>query len=285
MRLLEAIDLVCRRRGMARSTIDAYKSWVRQYLSFAAQVRGDWVHPVTLGGRDVEAFLNHLVADRDLSASSQNQALNAIVFLYKQVLEIANPHEHLGKFELLRSRRPRRLPTVLSTAEVIRLIAVVPPARNSRLMVELLYGTGMRVSECCTLRVRDLDLGRAQISIRAAKGDKDRIVMLPAALHDRLTRQLDRVRQRWQADAARGGGFAPVPASLDHKRPRAGHEWPFQFVFPSAILRRDGQGRGVCWHVHPSSLDRIVYLAARRAGIGKRVTCHAFRHTPARSGL
>ena len=146
-------------------------------------------------------------------------------------------------------------------------------------MLELMYGTGMRVSEVCTLRVRDIDLGRAQIIVRAAKGDKDRIVMLPASLRDRLAEQLDVVEQRWRDDVCRCGGYAPVPDALLHKRPRAGHELPWQFVFPSSVMRRDECGRGVRWHTDSSALDRVVYAAARRAGINKRVTCHTFRHS------
>jgi integrase len=167
----------------------------------------------------------------------------------------------------------------LSVDEVGRLIEAVDPTRISRLMLGLMYGTGMRVGEVCTLRVRDIDLGRAQIIIRAAKGDKDRVVMLPAATRDRLIAQLDEVERRWRTDVARGGGYAPVPDALVHKRPRAGHELPWQFVFPSTVMRRDACGRGTRWHADPSQLDRVVYAAARRAGINKRVTCHALRHS------
>jgi len=137
----------------------------------------------------------------------------------------------------------------------------------------------MRVSEVCTLRVRDIDLGRAQIIVRAAKGEKDRMVMLPASLHERLAGQIDRVEREWRADVQRGGGYAPVPDALLHKRPRAGHELPWQFAFGSSVMRRDECGRGVRWHTDSSALDRIVYAAARRAGINKRVTCHTFRHS------
>ncbi len=149
-----------------------------------------WVPPEQLGTADIEAFLNHLVGERNLAASTQNQALNALVFLYKHVLEGVIAPDHLGKFELLRSTRPARLPTVLSAAEVVRLLDVLPPERMSRLMAELLDGTGLRISECCTLRVRDIDLGRAQIIVRAGKGDKDRLVMLPARLQERLAAQV-----------------------------------------------------------------------------------------------
>ncbi|HWB54246.1 MAG TPA: tyrosine-type recombinase/integrase, partial [Tepidisphaeraceae bacterium] len=153
------------------------------------------------------------------------------------------------------------------------------PSRMSRLMAELMYGTGMRVGEVCSLRIRDIDFGRAQIIIRAAKGDKDRIVMLPMALRDRLVGQIDSVEGRWRMDVRRGGGYAPVPDALLHKRPRAGHELPWQFVFPSTVLRRDKNGLGMRWHTDPSALDRVINGAAQRAGIAKRVTCHAFRHS------
>jgi integron integrase len=214
-----------------------------------------------------------------LSASSQNQALNALVFLYKHVLENALPQSHLGKFALMRSRRVKRVPTVLSAEEVRRVIEAVPAGRMSRLMMELMYGTGMRVGEVCTLRVRDIDLGRAQIIVRAAKGDKDRVVMLPESLRGRLAGRVDEVERTWRGDVARGGGYAPVPDALLHKRPRAGNELPWQFVFPSTVMRRDEAGRGMRWHADSSALDRVVYAAAGRAGIGKRVTCHTFRHS------
>ena len=144
-----------------------------------------------------------------------------------------------------------------------------------------MYGTGLRVSEVCTLRVRDIDLGRLQVIVRAAKGDKDRVVMLPAALYQRLAGQVAAVERQWRSDVRRGGGYAPVPDPLLHKRPRAGHELPWQFLFPSVVLRRDSPGRGTRWNVHPTTLERLVYAAAKRAGVNKRVTCHAFRHSVA----
>jgi integron integrase len=279
MKLLERADLVCRRRGMSGRTSDVYRHWIRRFLAYSAGAHGRWVVPEKLGTADVEAFLNHLVGERHLAASTQNQALNALVFLYKHVLENAIARDHLGKFELLRSTRPARVPTVLSTAEVARVLEAIPASGIFRLAAELLYGTGLRVSECCTLRVRDIDLGRAQIIVRAGKGDTDRCVMLPARLHERLAAQVGRVESLWREDVTRGGGYAPVPDALQHKRPRAGWELPFQFAFPSSVMRRDACGRGTRWHVHPGTLDRVVYAAARRSGVGKRVTCHALRHS------
>jgi integron integrase len=279
MKLVEQLLIVARRRRLADNSIELYAGWVRDFLRFVARRDGKWKHPAELGTADVEEFLNDLVMRRRLSASSQNQALNALVFLYKHVLADVLPQDHLGKLLLLRARRVSRVPTVLSVEEVRRVIETIPPARIYRLMVELLYGTGMRVSEVCTLRVRDIDLGRAQIIIRAGKGDKDRIVMMPICLRDRLNEQLTGVEERWRSDVARGGGYAPVPDALEHKRPRAGKELPWQFVFPSTVLRRDEAGYGTRWHADSSALDRAICAAARRAGVAKRVTCHTFRHS------
>jgi integron integrase len=279
MRLLEQLMVVARRRRLADATVEVYTHWVRDFLRFSADRHGTWTHPTQLGTSDVESFLNDLVMRRRLAASSQNQALNALVFLYRHVLEDVIPQDHLGKFLLLRARRVGRVPTVLSVDEVRRVIEALSPARIYRLMVELLYGTGMRVSEVCTLRVRDIDLGRAQIIVRAGKGDKDRIVMLPECLRGRLEEQLATVECRWRADVKRGGGYVPVPDALEHKRPRAGTELPWQFVFPSTVLRRDGEGYGTRWHADSSALDRAITDATRRAGVAKRVTCHTFRHS------
>jgi integron integrase len=279
MKLLERVAEVARVRRLSGHTCDAYSGWIRNFLTFCRDPAGDWRHPVELGTGDVERFLNDLVTRRRLSASSQNQALNALVFLYRHVLEDAIPRDHLGKFELLRSRRVPRVPTVLAPAEVARVIAHVPDRHNYRLLVQLLYGTGLRVSEACTLRVRDIDLQRAQIIVRAGKGDKDRVVMLPAALRKELAAQLERVTERWRTDVSRGGGYAPVPDELANRRPTAARELPFQFVFPSAVLRYGPDRCGRRWHADPSALDRAVGRAARAAGINKRVTCHTFRHS------
>ena len=147
MKLLDQVVIVARRRRLAQSTIDVYRLWIRQFLTFSAARLGRWKPPEQLGTAEVEAFLNDLVMRRRLSASAQNQALCALVFLYEQVLADVIPQDHLGKFLLQRSRRPQRLPTVLSIDEVRRMIEAVEPTRMSRLMIELLYGTGMRISE------------------------------------------------------------------------------------------------------------------------------------------
>jgi site-specific recombinase XerD len=225
MKLLDQFIVVAQRRRLSEHTVECYLTWLRQFMTFCAARHGVWKHPTELGTADVEAFLNDLVVRRRLSASSQNQALCALVFVYRHVLEGVSPNEHLGKFLLERSRRVPRVPTVLSAGEVRRLIDAIPPARIYRLMAELLYGTGLRVSEMCTLRVRDIDLGRAQIIVRGGKGDKDRMVMLPSRCAAALSGQVRRVRHQHERDVRSGGGHVPLPDSLGHKAPYARVDW------------------------------------------------------------
>jgi integron integrase len=266
------------RRHLSPLTIECYQRWVRQFLRFARE-GGRWRHPRELRGPDVGEFLTHLAVERRLSASSQNQAANALVFLYKQVLAEELGADHLGPFAGERSRRPVRVPTVLSVGEVERVLGAMPPGSMRQLMARVMYGAGLRVMEVCTLRVRDLDFDRGQIVVRGGKGDKDRVVMLPAAARGDLAEQVRRVRHRHARDVAAGGGRAPVPDAVAHKIPGAGSEFGWQFVFPSVVMRRGDGGRGVRWHCDPGALDRAVRCAAREAGLTKRVTCHTFRHS------
>lgn len=278
MKLLERLRDVATRRHLARTTIQCYQLWIAEFLRFS-RIEGQWREPCELGAAEVGAFLTHLARDRRLSASSQNQATCAIVFLYKQVLAGEVPDDHLGRFEFERSARPARVPTVLSADEVTRLIEAVKPGSMHRLMIELLYGCGLRAMECCTLRLRDIDFERSQIIVRGGKGDKDRIVMLPQALRRELIEQCRRVRMRHARDVRIDGGYVPLPDVLEHKVPYARQDWRWQYVFPSITLRRDSEGRGYRWHTNPSVLDRTIRGAARRARISKRVTAHTFRHS------
>ena len=168
MKLLDQVDLVGRRLRLSPNTIDAYSSWIRGFLAFCCGWRGQWTHPTQLGTSDVEAFLNDLVLRRRLSASSQNQALNALVFLYKHVLH--QPMEE--KIEAMRASRPKRLPVVLSREETHRILGALEG--TFRLIAQLMYGSGLRLKECLRLRVKDLDFDRKQVTVRAGKGDKDR---------------------------------------------------------------------------------------------------------------
>lgn len=227
------------------------------------------------------AFLTHMAVERRLSESSQNQALCAIVFLYGQVLGDELGKEHLGDISALRSTRPRRLPTVLSVSEVQRLIASL--GEYEQLMVRLLYGTGLRIGECCTLRVRDVDFDRGQILVVQGKGKKDRVVMLPSSVRADLADHLRARRELHERDLSRLAGYVPLPNPVANKVDRDGRAWLWQYVFASAVIRYapgpDGRQRGMRWHLTPSHLGQAIKAASRAAGIAKRVTPHAMRNS------
>jgi integron integrase len=278
MRLMERLDRACRLAHLARSTRLQYARWVEQFFRFHRHRDGTWRMPAELRGTDVAAFLTHMAVERRLSESSQNQALCAVVFLYQHVLNEL-PKEHLGDIRALRSTRPRTLPTVLSAAEVARLIDALPPDSDCGLMVRLMYGTGMRIGECCTLRVRDLDFDRLQIMIRQGKGKKDRVVMLPASLRGLLLDHLRSRREMHEHDLHRLAGYVPLPDSVANRSPASERDWGWQYVFPSVTVRYDHNHRGVRWHTTPAHLTRTTAVAARAARIAKRVTPHALRHS------
>jgi integron integrase len=277
MKLQERYLAVARRRRLAVNTVECYWRWIAEFLRFCRRDEIG-VLPGELGAKDVERFLTFLVTERKVAASTQNQACNAIVFLYRQVLDEL-PADHLGKFVAERSKRPARVPTVLSEHEVLSMIDAMSEGSMHRVMVRLLYGTGLRVMEACTLRLRDLDFDRQQIIVRGGKGDKDRIVMLPVSLRGDLVNQCQRVRHRHEKDIRKGGGFVPLPDVLMNKVPYAQTDWRWQFIFPSQSLVRDERGNSYRWHVHPGVLARAVRNACRKSGVGKRVSCHTFRHS------
>lgn len=209
-----------------------------------------------------------------MSASTQNQALNALVFLYEKVLE--RPLGDLGAFR--RSRRPKRLPVVLSRNEVNRLL--VELAGMHWLIGSLLYGTGMRLMEALRLRVQDLEFDRGLIVVRRGKGDKDRMVPLPESLADPLARHLEDVHALHQRDLDAGFGEALLPDALARKYPGAPREWRWQFMFPSGRLSRDPRSAATRrHHIHETAAQRAVTAAARRAGIAKKASCHTLRHS------
>lgn len=275
MKLLDQYEAACKVRRLAARTIPTYKRWVEEFLRFHHDRTGRSIHPQEMGEPEVEAFLTHLAVNRRVAASTQNQALGALRFLYRHVVR-----KDLGSLDAVRASRPKHLPTVLSKEEARRLIAAMPERGSHRLIVELLYGTGMRISECCQLRVCDLDFERGQILIRGGKGNKVRVVMLPRSLEGRLKAQLEFVRLRHERDVEKGAGYAPVPTSLEHKRPGAAREFRWQFVFGSTVARPDREtGQTIRKYAHPGAVDRSVKQAADIARIGKRVTCHTLRHS------
>jgi integron integrase len=231
-------------------------------------------HPTTLTETDVAAFLSSLAVDRHVSASTQNQALNALLFLYHAVLD-----RPLPPFPgVVRARTPKRLPVVLTRDEVRRVLAELD--ETPRLVASLLYGAGLRLLECLELRVKDVDLARHEITVRRGKGAKDRRTVLPASTKAPLAAHLERVRALHTADLANGLGRAMLPDALAAKYPNADRSWTWQFVFPAARICRDPRsGHPTRFHLHESAIQRAVTDAVRRAGLTKRAGCHTLRHS------
>ena len=223
-RLLDQMSQVLRVRHYSPRTEACYLHWARHFILFHGKR-----HPRDLGAAEVEQFLTHLAVVGRVSASTQNQALNALVFLYRQVLDM-----DLGRFEAVRARRPKRLPVVLAAAEVAAVLSQVQGARGAfALMTRLLYGCGLRLMECCTLRVKDVQMARGQIVVRAGKGNKDRVVMLPRSARSELEGHLEWRRRLHDRDLARGVARVELPDALERKYPRAAQELGWQFVFAS----------------------------------------------------
>lgn len=277
MKLLDQLSAACRTMNFARSTEECYRNWVLDYLRFHKVRAGQWVHPQQLRELEITHYLSYLAVQRKLAASSQSQAMCALVFLYRAVLK-----QPLGEIEAFRAARPKRLPTVLSLDEVRRLMKAMDHHPVQGLLARILYGGGLRVSEGCSLRVMDVDFDRKQILIRGAKGFKDRAVPLPASVESDLRRQREVVHHRHAQAIANGPewGWAPVPLSVEHKRPLAGREFGWQFLFPSAVTTLDKKtGRRERWHMSPAVMASAVKHAAHLACISKRVSPHALRHS------
>jgi integron integrase len=268
-RLLDQVHEAIRRRYFSRRTEEAYVHWIKRFIYFSGKR-----HPATLGEAEVTAFLNHLAAERKVAASTQNQALSALLFLYKEVLGRELPWLD----GVQRVTRPPRLPTVLTRSEAERLLAQLDGI--PWLLASLLYGAGLRVMECLRLRVKDVDFAYRQILVRDGKGEKDRVTMLPAAAIDPLRAHLERVRLLHARDLREGFGEVHLPYALARKYPRAGYEWCWQYVFPSKCRSADPES-GVIrrHHLDESVPQRAVKEAARAAVIAKPVSCHTLRHS------
>lgn len=258
-----------RTRGLSIRTEKAYLHWLCRLVAFHGMRA-----PARLGAAEVVSFLQHLAVVRNVSASTQNQALNALVFFYDKALK--QPLGDLGP--MVRAKRPKRLPVVLSVAEVKRLLAAMDGVHG--LIAALLYGTGMRLLECLRLRVQDVAFERNLIVVRRGKGDKDRVVPLPATVVPALKAHLESVRQLHEADLAEGLGEVMLPDALAHKYPAAGREWGWQFVFPSGRLSVDPRS-GVTrrHHLHEDSVQKALRAAVAQAGIGRQASCHSLRHS------
>lgn len=250
-------------------TEKAYCRWIRKFILFHSKE-----HPRNLGASEIETFLSHLAAVQRVSASTQNQALSAILFLYQRVLEIDLPRLD----DIVRAKRPVRVPVVLTRTEVARVLDAM--SGQHWIAASLMYGSGLRLVECLRLRVQDIDFEYLQITIRDGKGSKDRLTTLPERLVSHLKRQFDYVKALHERDLARKQSGVSIPYALDRKYVDAPRTWAWQYVFPSdryAYIRFHNEERR--HHAHPSSVQRAVKIAVRKAGINKRASCHTFRHS------
>lgn len=255
-------------RHYARRTVATYEQWLRRFLRFH-QLR----HPREMGSAEVNAFLTHLAVELKVSASTQNQALSALLFLYRELLE-----RDLDLEGVIRARTRRRLPVVLSEAEVraVRQELEGDPA----LVVGLLYGSGLRLMEALRLRVQDLDFERKELTVRDGKGGKDRRTLLPASQCEALNRHLQNVRRLHQQDLAAGWGAVMLPHALARKYRHADRQWGWQWVFPQRNRWKDSAtGKEGRHHLDPSLVQKAVKQAVGRAGLTKHAGCHTFRHS------
>lgn len=268
-KLLERARDVLRLQHYSIRTEEAYLGWMKRYILFHSKR-----HPEEMGMAEIEAFLTHLAVQGDVAASTQNQALNALLFLYRKVLERDLEGQ---KVDSVRARRKPKLPVVLTKDEVRRVISAM--SGQYQVMAKLLYGSGLRLMECLRLRVQDLDFGMNELTVRDGKGGNDRITLFPEPLREVLRTHLERVKILHQQDLAAGYGRVYLPHALARKYPNAEREWAWQYVFPAdkpAVDPRSGVIRR--HHVHESTLQKAVRRAALQSGIAKKISPHTFRH-------
>ena len=269
IRLLDQVRARCRRLNYSVRTERAYAAWIKRFV-----LANGKRHPGELGAHEVEKFLTDLAVRGNVAASTQNQALSALLFLYREVLSLELPWME----NVTRAKRPQRLPVVLSPAEVERLLTMIDGEIWP--MAALLYGSGMRLMECVRLRVKDVDFERRQITVRDGKGAKDRQVPLPDSVRDRLMTAVERVRIQHAQDVIEGHGAVWLPHALSKKYPKAEREFAWQYVFPARSLSVDPRsGTTRRHHVDEAILQRAIKRARSRAGIDKLVTPHVLRHS------
>jgi integron integrase len=267
--LLQQVRQQARLKHYSIRTEEAYVQTIKRFILFHGKR-----HPTVMGAEEIRQYLSHLANQGNVSASTQNQALCALLFLYREVL--GRELERVEGIE--RAKRPQRVPTVLSRDEVRRVMSHLTGVH--RLMAGLLYGAGLRVMECVRLRVKDIDFGYGQITVRDGKGEKDRRTVLPASLADPLKTQLTRVKMLHDEDLGRGFGSVYLPYALERKYPNASREWGWQWVFPASSLSVDPRsGLTRRHHASEDGLQRAVKRAIRLAGVTKRASCHTLRHS------
>jgi integron integrase len=268
-KLLAQVRQAIRKRHYSERTEKAYVHWIKRFIFFHNKR-----HPVEMAEPEIARFLSSLASEAHVSASTQNQALNALLFLYREVL-----NKDIGYVNgVVRAKRPHRLPVVLTRQEVRSILGVLNS--SDWLMAMLLYGAGLRLMECLRLRVKDIDFTTNQIVVRAGKGDKDRHTMLPTAVKEPLAKHLDLIKRQHQRDLDRGLGRVALPNALERKYPNARKEWAWQWVFPATSHYTDKvTGERSRHHLHESVLQKAVKEAVQKAGIFKPASPHTFRHS------
>ena len=268
-KLLDRVSASLRARHYSRRTEKTYVGWIKRFIFFHNKR-----HPSAMGVDEVNAFLTSLAVDGQVSASTQNQALSAILFLYRVVLEDPLPWID----NIVRARRSEHIPVVLTPAEARLVIDELQS--TSRLVAQLLYGSGLRLLECLRLRVKDVDFARHEIFVRDPKGRRDRVTTLPRLVETELRAHLERVRRVHDRDLQLGFGAVELPNALGRKFVNADRDWLWQWVFPATSRYKDvADGTERRHHLHESAVQRAVHEAAMHSGISKRVTCHTFRHS------
>ena len=268
-KLLDQVRREIRLKHYSIRTEESYVQWIKRYILFHGKR-----HPKEMGEAEIRDFLTHLAVEGKVAASTQNQALSALLFFYQEVLR-----QKIGWVEdVVRAKRPQKIPVVFTKEEAMAILKQM--TGTNRLMANLLYGCGLRLMECVRLRVKDVDFGNQQILVRDGKGQKDRVTVLPVVLHEPLQRHLIRVKTLHEDDLAEGYGTVHLPFALERKYPNAHRLWAWQYVFPAAKRSLDPRSR--CQqrhHVAETVLQRAVKEAIRAAGVHKAASCHTFRHS------
>ncbi len=268
-RLLDQVRDCIRIKHYSIRTEQAYVSWIKRFVLFHNKK-----HPKEMGKQEIEAFLTYLAKNRNVASSTQNQAFNALLFLYNQVLKI--PLDE--KINAVRAKKPRRLPTVMTSEESLAVLNAL--SGTNQLMAKLLYGCGLRLMECLRLRVKDIDFGMNQIMVRDGKGKIDRVTILPDSVKQDLQMHLKHVKTIHENDLSQGYGRVYLPYALTRKYPNANQEWGWQYIFPSKSLSKDPRSNEIRrHHVHENSLQKAVKKAVRLTRINKPVSCHTLRHS------
>jgi len=268
-KLLDEVRITLRTNHYSRKTEESYINWIKQFIIF-----NNKTHPNLLGENEIRNFLNHLAVDKHVSASTQNQALQGILYLYKNVLK-----KDIGWIENIKhAARIKHLPVVFSKREVIKIFEQLEGI--AKLVISLLYGSGLRLSECLNLRIKDVDFDYKQITVRDGKGEKDRYTVLPVSIIGELKKHLNNVYKQHKEDLKKGKGETLLPYALKRKYPNAGKEFGWQYIFPAdKYIKHKESDLILRWHIHESTIQRAVKAAINAAGVNKQGSPHTFRHS------